>query len=331
MPIDWQSWVDWVHCHSRFLVMTHLRPDGDAIGSEIALAEVLRQLGKSVQLLIGSPMPERLHFLDPEQRIQLYEAPGQRWVDCDAIVIVDTGTWNQLGDFADFLRTQPIERCVIDHHRTQDDLGGLQLVDVSAEANVRLIYEAAGALHVPLTPTMATALFVGLASDTGWFRHPNTTARSYALAETLTLAGAKPSELYERLYEHSSLSRLKLIGRVMERLQVGYDGQLAWSEIWQSDFHQIGVSSYESEELVSLVRGVQGVLAVALLTEMPNGTIRASLRAKEPVDVGQVAEQFGGGGHRAAAGATLPGPIEVARQQLLPALEKALRLAQVSR
>src|SRR5947209_3190003 len=142
MPIDWGPFVDLVRRHQRFLLTTHVRPDGDGLGSMLALDEVLRQQGKQVQLVIASTFPPRYLFLDPEHRVEVFAPPGERWRDAEAAVVMDTGTWNQLGNFGPFLKTHSAEKVVIDHHHTQDDLGAIRLLDTNAEATGRLAYEA---------------------------------------------------------------------------------------------------------------------------------------------------------------------------------------------
>ena len=140
MPLDWTPFVEMVRSHQRFLLMTHVRPDGDALGSELALAAALRQQGKMVRTVIASNLPPRYRFLDPDgTKVERFVPPGDGFRNVDAIIIVDTGTWSQLGDFGPFLKSIAVPRLVIDHHRTQDELGGLRLVDTTAEAAGRLI------------------------------------------------------------------------------------------------------------------------------------------------------------------------------------------------
>src|SRR5882672_8233934 len=173
MPIDWSPFVEIVRRHQRFLLTTHVRPDGDGLGSQMALAEVLRRRGKEVRQVIASAWTPRYDFLDPGRHIERFTPPGDDWAE--AIVVLDTGTWNQLGDFGPFLQKSKAARVVIDHHLTQDDLGATRLVDATAEATARLVYDAIAALGEPLPEAAANALYVALAMDTGWFRHSNTT------------------------------------------------------------------------------------------------------------------------------------------------------------
>src|SRR5436309_713454 len=213
MAIDWAPFVDLVRQHQRFLLTTHVRPDPDGLGSQIALADVLEGMGKSVQMVIASAWPPRYDFLDPERRIARFKAEAQGEVD--AIAVLDTGTWNQLGDFGDWMKTSKAAKIVIDHHVTQDDLGALALIDTSSEATGRLVYEAAQALGQTLSRRAASCLFAAVATDTGWFRHKNTTAATFALAEKLTRAGADPTYLYDAIYQQNTAARIHLPGLVL--------------------------------------------------------------------------------------------------------------------
>jgi len=321
MPIDWSPFVEWVGKHQRYVLMTHAKPDCDALGSEIGLAEVLRALGKEVRITILGPLQPRYHYLDPEREIETFHASMPGLDAIQAAIIVDTGTYNQIGEFGDFLRKSPIARCVIDHHRTQNDMGGLTLVDVEAEATGRLITEAADALGVALNARAANACFIALATDTGWFRHGNTRAETFALGERLIRAGAKPTDLHEGLFDQQSLPRLRLIGLVLERIRVTPNGRVAYADLFLKDFADTGTGPNETDDLINYPRSVSGTEVAVFFTELVGGQIRVSLRSRQSIDIGQIAEQFGGGGHRNAAGCTLPGPMASAQQQMLKALE----------
>ncbi len=327
MPIDWAPFVALVQSHQRFLLTTHVRPDADGLGSQLALAEALRHLGKEVRLLIASAWPPRYNFLDPQRRIERFTPPGDAWRDAEVVVILDTGTWNQLGDFGPFLASLSAKKVVIDHHLSQDDLGAVRLVDTTAEATGRLVREALRALGVPLTPEIAQYLFAAVATDTGWFRHSNATAATFALAEELVAAGARPTPLYEQIYEQNSLPRLRLTGLVLERLQVSADGKVAHTEIHREDYAATGAVPQDTEDLVNYTRSVAGVEVGLFFMEQPRGGVKVSLRARSKVDVARVAEQFGGGGHRLAAGAILNVPLPEARARVLDAVHAALNTA----
>jgi phosphoesterase RecJ-like protein len=326
MSVDWTPFVDLVRRHRRFLLTTHIRPDGDGLGSMLALAEVLERQGKEVQMVIGSTFPPRYRFLDPEGRIRQFTPPGEVWRLAEVVLILDTGTWNQLASCGPFLRELPAPKIVIDHHQTQDDLGAIRLVDTSAEATGRLVFEAITALELPLPVAAANGLFVALAMDTGWFRHNNATARTFALAEKLVAAGACPEHLYERLFEENSLARLKLTGLVLERLQVTAGGRVAYTEIRRDDYAATGAVPQDTEDLVNYARSLAGVEVGLLFMEQPRGGVKVSFRSRAPFDVARIAEQFGGGGHRLASGAILEAPLDEARARVLQAVHLAVEL-----
>jgi phosphoesterase RecJ-like protein len=324
MPLDWSPFLDLVHRHHTFLLTTHVRPDGDGLGSMLALANTLEQRGKQVRMVISSIFPPRYNFLDPERRIRRFELPGKEYWDCEVVVVLDTGTWNQLGDFGSLLRQLNRPRVVIDHHKTQDDLGAVQLIDPTAEATGRLTYEAITALGGPLTAESAHCLFVALAMDTGWFRHNNTTAATMELAARLIEVGARPTSAYEMLFECSSLARLRLTGLVLQRMQVVSQGKVCYSEIHREDYSATGATPQDSEDLVNFTRCVAGVEVGLFFLEQPRGGVKVSFRSRELVDVARLAEQFGGGGHRLASGATLDTTLDEARSRVLSAVAATL-------
>jgi bifunctional oligoribonuclease and PAP phosphatase NrnA len=327
MPIDWSPFVELVRRHRRFLLTTHIRPDGDALGSMLGLAHALERLGKQTRTVVASTTPPRYHFLDPERKVDHFKLPGDAYRDAEAVVVLDTGAWGQLADFGTFLRTLDCPKAVIDHHQTQDDLGAVRFVDIAAEACGRLVYDAVRALGVEPDERLATLLYVALAMDTGWFRHSNTTAASFTLASKLTAAGARPEKLYDVLFEQNSLARQKLKGVVLGRLQTSDGGLLAWSELRLPDYEATGATPQDSEDLVNETRSVSGVEVGLFFMEQPRGGVKVSFRARSRVDVARLAEQFGGGGHRLASGATLMTNMEDAKMRVLAAARTALSAA----
>ena len=312
MPIDWTPFVDLVRTHQRFLLTTHVRPDPDGLGSQLALADVLEGMGRQVQMVIASDWPPRYNFLDPERRIQRY-GPGLALGQVEVIVVLDTGTWNQLGNFGEFMKASAAKKVVIDHHISQDDLGAIHLKDTGAEATGRLVFEAAQALGQTLSKRAASCLFAAVATDTGWFRHKNTTPATFALAEKLAQAGADPNYLYDEIYEQNTVARINLLGLVLQRLQVIEDGKIAYSEVFKDDYGKTGAIPQDTEDAVGYTRSIAGAEVGLLFLEQPAGGIKISFRSRSKVDVAKIAESFGGGGHRLASGATLHTPMAEAQ------------------
>src|SRR5262245_23858990 len=359
MPLDWSPLVEVVRRHRRFLLTTHVRPDGDGLGSMLALAEVLESLGKTTRLVVASVLPPRYAFLDPAGKVERFTtaeghldtelasgasfqtaaaarppcaasgasfpaAAAARPPGADVALVLDTGTWNQLGDIGPLLKSLSVPKLVIDHHLTQDDLGAVRMVDTSAEATGRLVYEAIRALGVRPSPRAAGNLFVALAMDTGWFRHNNTTPATFALAAELVECGARPTELYELLFEHNTLGKQKLAGLVLNRLQLAAGGRVCFTEIRKDDYAATGAVPQDSEDLVNHTRSVAGVEVGLFFMEQPRGGVKVSFRSRERVDVAKIAERFGGGGHRLASGAVLPTSLDDARARVLQAVTDAL-------
>src|SRR3954468_11565848 len=181
MTINWPRFTEIIKSNQRFVLTSHIRPDCDALGSELGMAGVLRALGKTVRIVNGQPTPPNLAFIDPNKQIG---AIGQtvklaELGDIEVILILDTSAWAQLGPMSDFIRAFPGKKLIIDHHVSEDDIGAEPFKDVTAEATGRLVVDAAEALGVKLTPEMATPLFAAVATDTGWFRFASTKPGTY--------------------------------------------------------------------------------------------------------------------------------------------------------
>jgi phosphoesterase RecJ-like protein len=324
MAIDWSELVQFISRHQRFLVLTHVRPDGDAIGCQLGMVDLLEQMGKQARPVIASRFPSRYRFMDTDKRIQRF-GPGN---DCfqwaQALIIVDTGVWGQLGDCGRAIKERDLPRLVIDHHLTQDDVGAIQLVDTTAEACGRLIVEAFDACGKSPSPMAASALFVALAMDTGWFHHSAVRADTFELASRLVRSGAEPSVIYQHLYERGSLARTRLLGRVLERMQTVAEGRIAYSEVLFSDYAATGAVPEDTEDFVQYCRAIDGVEVGILFIEQADGAIKVSFRSRDQVNVADIARAFGGGGHARASGATLPGPMIAARTAALTAVAAAL-------
>jgi phosphoesterase RecJ-like protein len=328
MPLDWSPLVRLLQASQQPLLMTHIRPDADGLGSQLALADALRAAGKRPRVVIASNLPPRYAFLDPQRTvIEQFKPPGAEFASCDAVIVMDTGTWGQLGEFGPYLRTLSVPKAVVDHHQTQDDLGGIALVDTSAEATGRLAYEIIRALGLPISPAAANHLFMAVALDTGWFRHPNTTAKTFALCEELVRLGANPPPLFEQLFEAAPVARLKLVGVALERLQTRANGQIAFTEVYLKDYVTTGAVPGDTEDLINYPRAVDGVEVALLFIEQAEGGTKVSFRARSRVNVAELAARFGGGGHKLASGARVAGTVPEAREIIVAAVSEALAAA----
>jgi bifunctional oligoribonuclease and PAP phosphatase NrnA len=327
MTLDWTPLADLIETHDRFLVTTHVRPDGDALGSEVGMAGLLRQKGKDVRVVNASPTPPRYDFLDPDGT--LFEqfnrsVRPEELADREVVVILDLSAWNQLGDMEGFVRNFRGPRVVIDHHVSQDDLGAVFLKDTLAEATGTLVLQAVRSLGATLTTEVAAGLLTAIAMDTGWFRHSNTQASTMRAAAELMDAGASADGIYRQLFERNTLGRLRLMGETLVNLRTDVGGRLAYAAVTLENLSRTGAIPPDTEDLVDFTVSLRGVEVGLLFIEQARGGVKVSFRTRTDVDCSRLAGQFGGGGHRAAAGATIMAPMPEVIERVLRAVRQAL-------
>ena len=327
MSIDWTPLADLIARHDRFLVTTHVRPDGDALGSEVGMAGLLRQKGKNVRVVNASRTPPRYDFLDPTST--LFEHFGTPEVphslsDREVLVILDLSAWSQLGDMAPWVRSFSGTKVVIDHHVSQDDLGAIFLKDTTAEATGTLVARAIRALKGSFTPEVSTGLLTAIAMDTGWFRHPNTKAQTLREVAGLVESGAQIDEIYRLLFERGTLGRLRLLGETLASMRVSSQGRVAYAGVTRETLERTGAIPQDTEDLVDYTVSIEGVEVGLLFIEQARGGVKVSIRSRQGLDCSKLAGRFGGGGHKAAAGAMLPDPIESSVRTILAAVEEEL-------
>ncbi|MEX2185278.1 MAG: DHH family phosphoesterase [Pirellulales bacterium] len=335
MPIDWPRFNEIVAGANRFVLTSHVRPDCDALGSELAMAGVLEALGKHVRIVNGQETPPNLAFIDPRGRIKALGADisaeelARDLTAADVVMVLDTSAWQQLGPMADVLRSTAAKKIVVDHHVSGDDLGAELFKDTSAEATGHLVVQAADALGVPLTADIARAAFAAIATDTGWFRFNSTTAATMSVAARLIEAGANPQAIYTDLYEQDTLERVQLRGRILARVKTELDGRLVHTAALAEDFAATGALPTDTEDVINLTLGIAGTEVAVIFVAVDGGkggdAFKLSFRSRSHVDCSKLAEKFGGGGHKAAAGASIDGPIEQAQQLVLDAVRAAMR------
>jgi len=311
----------------RIVLTTHVRPDCDAVGSQLAMQAILEALGKEATIVNAFDLPRNLAFLDADGRLNRLErdVPAAAIEQYDLLLILDTTAWAQLGAMAEVVRTTRVAKAVLDHHVSGDDLGAELFKDTSAEATGRLVVEAADHLGIPLSPRIARPAFAAVATDTGWFRFASTDAETFALAARLVRAGACPDEFYRVLYENDTIARLNLIGRVMARAVTEEGGRLIHTYILRDDFLQTGAEPGDSEDIINMTLTVGGTEVAVILIERKEGNFKVSFRSRSHVDCSRLAERFGGGGHKAAAGAFVPGPLSAAQAEVLDAVRQAMQ------
>ncbi len=309
----------------RFLVTSHRNPDGDALGSALGLALALEAQGREARVVMRDGFPAVYRGMPGIESVVVSDALPPDWPSgWDALVALECPSAERTG-----WPNQAAGRVVnIDHHPGNDRYGALNLVDTDAAATGEIVVDLLDLLRWPLTPGIATNLWVSLVSDTGSFRYSNTTPKALALGARLVTAGASPGAVNEFLFEAQPLATLRLEALVLETLRLHAGGRVATLELPARFFEESGAGAEESEGLVNRARGIEGVLAAALIREGDGGEIRCSLRSKGIVDVRAVAARHGGGGHRNAAGCRIGGTLDAVRPLLAAELATAVAAAE---
>ena len=299
------------HQHQRFLVISHVRPDGDAYGSTLGLALSLRAMGKDVQVANADGLSPLFEFLPGSDGLK--SKPTAPEPD-RLIIAVDCADQKRLGAF--FEQWQRTPDVNIDHHISNPGYAKLNLVDSDSPATAQVLYEIISALKWPFTSEVAANLYVGLMTDTGNFRYRQTTAHTFEVAARLVAAGADPTDLATACYQSFRAERLLLTSEVFKAIHFGNRNRVAWFGLTPEMYALSGAIPDETEGLIEYLQSVKTVEVAFLLETMPDGLTRASMRSRGKVDVQKICQEFGGGGHRLAAGM---------RSKLAPAeLEKKL-------
>ena len=328
----------WLEGARSVLLTTHVRPDGDAVGSVMAMARGLERMSSQagrpcdVGVVFLSPVPEVYRFLLAgwEQRIVEGHGDGAspltekklEWYD--RVVVLDTNTSVQLPGLGDWLRGKSSGVIVMDHHAANDGWGHCRLVDTQTAATGEIVYRFCRESGWTVDAEMATGLVTAIATDTGWFRFDNTAAGTYEAAGELVAAGARPGELYRRLFESFPAARVRLEAAVLGTLDLLDDDRTAFMTITQQTLRETRANRSLTENLVNLPMQAGSVAVSVVLIEQDDGSTRVSLRSRYGVDVNAVAKSLGGGGHTQAAGATLKMNIAAAKDKVAAAVTKAL-------
>lgn len=299
--------------YRRIVVTSHMRPDGDAVGSSLALAWALRELGTDARVVHRDHPP-----------LQTADFPGIADVEVgdtvpagtDAVVVLECGDLARTG----LTGFDALPIINIDHHPGNSGYGDVHWFDRTYAACGEMVFEIIAELGVPLTADMATHLFMAVVTDTGSFRYPGVSPRTFTICARLLEAGADPVSTARRLFDSHTLGRLRLQGAVLRTLEVDASGRLAMLTLTDAALAASGGAPDETDGLINLPLGVRAIQAAVFFKEAEDGHWRVSLRSKGDIDVGRVARGFGGGGHKNASGCTLHGPLEDVRAKLLAQL-----------
>lgn len=310
----------------RVLLTTHVRPDGDALGSTAALALGLRARGIDVHVLLLSHLPTKYSFIYTDLGVPYSDAENGWPADVDlagfdTLLVVDTGTWSQLPGLREALVTWPGRKLVVDHHLTQEEWADAKLVMTDAAAAGEIVAELLQQWNVPITTDIARALYLAIVSDTGWFMFSSTRPYTMRLAARLMEAGVDTDQLYKLIYQNERAERIALQARAQASLQLLAGNRLAVMTVRKSDFEQCHAAVPDTEAVINVPLQIKTVEVSILLTEPPDGgPVRVSLRSKGNINVAKFAEPFGGGGHARAAGLKVDGDFTQAVKRVSDAM-----------
>ena len=322
--IDWGPVIRVIEENKSFLITSHVNPEGDAIGSEVALARFLRERSKRVRIVNPTPTPEACRFLDRDGEIIVFDPSRADAVlgDVCAVLILDLSSWGQLGALGDVLRERDPFRICIDHHRDpDDDIAPVKVIDPTASAAGLLVYELIREMGGTISTPIAEAIYAALIVDTGCFRFSNTDERTLRVAADLIAAGVRPDRVYRSSFENRRFASAKLIPSVFETLGRKSGGKVVWIQVTREMLANAGATHEDTEHYIEFLRTIRGAEVCAVLKEHDGGTVRVSLRSTGDVDVHNFARSFGGGGHAKAAGLTVSGTMEEAVQKVVSGLE----------
>ena len=303
--------------HQRFAILSHVRPDGDALGSQLALALSLKQLGKDVRVWNEDGMLDKYSFL---ARAQLLTKPPSAAEDVDVAIALDTAIQNRLGSTLQAIRTAKIW-INIDHHPSNPGYGDLVYVDPAAPATGQILFELIKSERLPFDRAIAENLYVAISTDTGSFQYPNTTARTFEIAAELVRAGVDVGRINQQVYENYPRRRAELLRELLRTMRFEGGGRVASFSLSLKTAAQLGVLPEDNEGLIDHLRAIRGVIVAVFFEELADGKVRVSMRSKsEKADVCAICQKFGGGGHTLAAGARVRGSLAEVEQRILEAI-----------
>jgi bifunctional oligoribonuclease and PAP phosphatase NrnA len=308
--------------HESFVVLSHVRPDGDALGAQIAMGLALRKMGKKVKVWNEEGLLEKFSFLPGGELVTF---PPNEPEDFDVVLALDTATRQRLGEHSLAAIASARLWINIDHHPSNPRYGDLVYIDPIAPATGQILFELLQSQHLPLDEQIAENLFAAISTDTGSFQYPNTTARTFEIAADILRCGIQVGELSQKLYESYPRRRIELLRVLLDRMRFDADGKVASFSLPISTANELGAIPEDNEGLIDHLRAIQGVIVAIFFEELEDGKVRVSMRSKdERADVCAICVSFKGGGHKLAAGARVPGSLEDVAQRVIAAAVEAV-------
>ena len=307
----------------NFLLLSHVLPDGDSVGSTLAMAEVLKSMGKNYKILFRDPVPKIYRFLLASNNVYNLETIKNNILP--NFIVLDCSEFNRLGEEMNFLLGHAKKVVNIDHHISNDNFGDIQIVKNNAAATCEVLYQIFNSLNLKLNVNAVKALYTGIVTDTGGFRYESTSRETFLAAADLIELGVDLGEIRENIYENKEWPSILILQKALNNLKASEDGLLAWLHVTAEEMADADASGEHCEGIVNIPLSITGVKMGFFFREMPDGKIKVGLRARRGYDVNKVAAFFGGGGHAQAAGCTLDGPLNAAILKVINAAEVTLR------
>ena len=315
--------VELIENKNKFGITTHIKPDGDGVGSSLGLYWLLKSLGKSAEVIVRGDVPVSYRALPGAESIRDVAEVDD---DYDAIFVIECSDLDRPGIAG--LETETTVN--IDHHSTSELFGSINWIDSTASAVGEMIYNLCKAIGGRVTPEIAACVYMAMITDTGSFHFSNTTDRTLKVASELLKAGVKPAEISEAVYNNYPWSRIELMRRVLETVKRDASGRVAWMRQTLEMREDSGAVDGDNNGFVNIPLAAREVQAAIYIREVEKGSYRVSLRSKGSINVAQVAEQFGGGGHRNASGLRIDGDWETVEDQLVDKVVEAVDRADIS-
>ncbi len=317
----WSDIIEVIQKRTRFVLTTHVNPDGDGVGAAAALTALLHSLGKQVRFVCDSPLPEKFQFLDENQVYEFY-SPYSDFSQEEVLVVLDTHRKERIGGVANLVAFPNITSICIDHHELTDTFTEYHVIDSTACSVGAMVHSLIQALGEPLTLDAAKGIYASILCDTGRFSYSSTNREAHAIADDCLSVGVDPNAMYSRLFQRVPLREMRMFSKVLHRMETHLEDRVAVQVVRDTDLEGVGedLESIDLEYLHEFTKMIEEVECVVLLRELPQQKVRVSCRSKNGVDIGRMMRQIGGGGHSKAAGATWLGTIEEAKRVVLDLL-----------
>jgi phosphoesterase RecJ-like protein len=308
--------------HDKFILTVHETPDGDALGSEYAMLRALRQLGKTAQIFNADPAPAKFSFVADEDVFTVLQNAQQLPADIEdyCLLILDVNDINNIGSIAELVLPRVRGHFIIDHHDSETDTLSGNLIQQNASSTAEILFQLFREMKIAIDLPMARALYMAIVYDTGSFIYPKTTALTFDIAHQLVDLGVNPNMIYSHVYESNSTPSLRLMSRVLSTLELALNNHVAIQTMTRGTLLEVGAQYEEADQIINIPLRSKEVKVSVFFKENLEGIKRCSLRSKGNIDVAEIAQSFGGGGHKTAAGFKCAQPFPVLKEKILARL-----------